>query len=312
VKIVKTSGDENLAMVFLAETDDGSLIEFVESVQPPLPRDKKWVLIVSTLKGCPVNCPICDAGGHYGGRLSADEIIWQINHLIRRRFKNGSVPVPHTKIQFARMGDPAFNPAVLTVLKKLPSLFDIPGVMPSISTVAPVTAADFLKDLKNIKDDQYPDGKFQMQFSVHTTDDSKRKILVPANTMTLAELARQGELFFTKGDRKITLNFAAVNGFPVDAASVAAFFNPSKFIIKLTPVNPTMSAAASHLKGSVIPGDSRSWRQLEESFKNRGYEVIISIGEQEENRIGSNCGMYVAKYRIKTAGQLKQEGQTIF
>ncbi|GAH48580.1 unnamed protein product, partial [marine sediment metagenome] len=31
-------------------------------------------------------------------------------------------------------------------------------------------------------------------------------------------------------------------------------------------------------------------------FKEWGFEVILSIGEMEENRIGSNCGQYVTKY----------------
>jgi len=31
-----------------------------------------------------------------------------------------------------------------------------------------------------------------------------------------------------------------------------------------------------------------------------GYEVLISIGEFEENRIGSNCGQYVSRYKGKS------------
>ena len=78
LEMVYTSGNDDLARVFVARTADGSPIEFVESIQPPYRREEKWVLIVSTLKGCPVGCPICDAGGDYRGKLTAEEILAQV------------------------------------------------------------------------------------------------------------------------------------------------------------------------------------------------------------------------------------------
>ncbi|MBN2803057.1 MAG: radical SAM protein [Deltaproteobacteria bacterium] len=299
MKIIETQGDDLLAKVFIASTDDGSLIEFVESVQPPLPRDKKWVLIVSTLKGCPINCPICDAGLKYGGKLSKGEIISQIDYLIRRRFPDGRVNIPLVKIQFARMGDPAFNSAVLDVLKELKNIYEIPGLMPSISTVAPVNSLNFLKELKDIKDELYADGKFQMQFSVHTTCDIERRKLVPAKTLSLKDIAKQGEEFFKKGDRKITLNFALVDGYPASPSVISDYFDPEKFILKLTPVNPTISSAKAGLYGAIDPDNDKSWIPLKQSFEEIGFDVIVSIGEQRENQIGSNCGMYVSTKRVE-------------
>ncbi len=51
MKITAKAGKEDIATVFIAEMDNGKLVEFVESVQPPIPREKKWVLIVSILYG---------------------------------------------------------------------------------------------------------------------------------------------------------------------------------------------------------------------------------------------------------------------
>ena len=65
MKILAKTGTEDVAIVYIAEMDNGRLVEFVESVQPPIPREKKWVLIVSTLYGCPVGCRFCDAGEYY-------------------------------------------------------------------------------------------------------------------------------------------------------------------------------------------------------------------------------------------------------
>jgi 23S rRNA (adenine2503-C2)-methyltransferase len=33
-----------------------------------------------------------------------------------------------------------------------------------------------------------------------------------------------------------------------------------------------------------------------------GYEVLVSIGELEENHIGSNCGQYITRYLDGGAG----------
>jgi len=293
LQIVDTHGDDELAKVFVARTGSGHCIEFVESVQPPVPRDEKWVLIVSTRKGCPVGCPICDAGGDYNGRLRAEEIIEQIDYLVRRRFPDGRVPTPKLKIQFARMGDPAFNPHVLDVLEQLPGLYDMPGLMPSISTVAPSGCASFLERLAAIKNRLYGNGRFQMQFSVHTTCDIERRRLIPVRTLSLCELAAAGEQFFATGDRRITLNFAPVIGFPLCARAISEFFDPEKFAIKLTPVNPTFSSRRFALEGALDPGHPDDIASLATPFKKAGFQTIISIGELRENQIGSNCGMYV-------------------
>lgn len=295
LKIIHTQGDDKLARVYIAECDDGSRIEFVESVQPPYSRDEKWVLIISTLKGCPVGCPICDAGGEYRGKLSRDEIMDQITAMIDPRFPDRSVPVPKLKIQFARMGDPALNDAVLTVLRELPDLYQMPGLLPSISTVAPAGCDRFLDNLIAIKNELYSGGRFQMQFSLHTTDEEARRKLVPVNTWTMQQMADYGDRFFVEGDRKITLNFAPAADQPLDPAALAPIFPPEKFIIKLTPINPTATARESGLVGLLDPNDGASCQRIVARFTDLGYETLLSIGEQQENEIGSNCGMFVAR-----------------
>jgi 23S rRNA (adenine2503-C2)-methyltransferase len=297
LKLVHTEGDDELARVFVLETADGARIECVESVQPPHPRQEKWVLIVSTLKGCPVGCPICDAGGDYRGRLTADEILGQVELMVRRRHPDGRVPARKLKVQFARMGDPALNDAVLEAIDILPSRVASDGLMPCVSTVAPIGRARFFDRLREIKDRMYPGGRFQMQLSVHTTDDRARRELVPARTLGLAEMAELGERFFAPGDRKVTLNFAPAVGLPLDPAALRPLFRPEVFAVKLTPVNPTRAARAAGLVGAVDPLDAQTCRAIARRFEEQGYDVILSIGDLRENAIGSNCGMYVGAVR---------------
>ncbi|MDZ4165753.1 MAG: hypothetical protein U1C55_11565 [Smithellaceae bacterium] len=293
MELIGYTGRDEVAMVYLAELGEGRLIEFVESVQPPLTREKKWVLMVSTLFGCPVQCLMCDAGSFYRGKLTAEEMLAQIDFLVDKRFPGRVIPSDNFKIQFARMGEPALNPAVLDVLKVLPDRYLAPGLMPSFSTIAPAGREDFFEELTRIKDSLYGAGRFQFQFSVHTTDETLRDRLIPAKKWNFQEMAKFGERFFQVGDRKITLNFSLAQDMPVDPALLLRFFDPERYLIKITPLNPTYKASHSGLTSYIDPLDQdREYRVVRE-LQEAHYQVIVSVGEREENRIGSNCGQYV-------------------
>ena len=293
MKTIARTGDENIAMVYVAVMDDGKLIEFVESVQPPLPREKKWVLIVSTLYGCPVGCRFCDAGEFYRGKLSQNDIISQIDYLIKNRFPNGKVEVEKFKIQFARMGEPALNHNVLDVLEELPQLYDAPGLMPTLSTIAPKGSEGFFAKLAKINEVIYKD-RFQLQFSIHTTDTELRDWLIPVEKWDMKKIAEYGEVFFRKGEKKVTLNFALAEGMPVDPNVLRRYFHPDKFLIKITSVNPTYRAKKNNISSKIIPDRDRY--EIIDALRTVGYQVILSIGELEENLIGSNCGQFISNY----------------
>lgn len=307
MKIIGEFGKEDLAKVYVASMREGNgyLVEFVESLQPPIPREEKWVLIVSSSFGCPVNCRMCDAGGHYLGKLTKDEILGQIDHMVKRRFPNGQVRIPKFKIQFARMGEPSLNPNVLDALRALREMYDAPGLMPCMSTLAPVGGRQFLDELIDIKNTFYLGGRFQLQFSIHTTDGGKRDELMPVKKWSLEEISEYGERYFQKGDRKVTLNFAMTQGYPVEPEVIAEHFDPAKFFIKVTPLNPTSKVKREKLQSSINPHDEGSSREVVQRFQELGFDTLLSIGELEENRIGSNCGQFVSLiqdsgYAIKT------------
>jgi 23S rRNA (adenine2503-C2)-methyltransferase len=308
MKVIASTGREDIALVYIVELEDGKLVECVESVQPPIPRGDKWVLLVSTMYGCPVGCAMCDAGGFYQGRPSAAGILEQIDFLVRQRFPDGHVPCKQFKIQFARMGEPALNPAVLEVLEQLPGRYHAPGLMPSLSTVAPAASGRFFERLLEIKRAHYPGGRFQFQFSLHTTDDRLREAIIPIRKWTLAEMAAYGERFYAPGDRKITLNFALARQNPLEADVLKRHFSPEKFLVKITPLNPTYRAAENGLASHVDPHAPDRGDAIVAALRRAGYEVIVSIGEAEENQVGSNCGQYLRAHL--EAGRKMEEGYT--
>jgi 23S rRNA (adenine2503-C2)-methyltransferase len=299
MELVREYGTDDLAKVYVFRIGEGDdhLIECVESLQPPRPRSEKWVLIVSTLFGCPVGCAMCDAGGGYGGKLTAEQIMDQIRFLVRSRFGGSAVPSRKFKIQFARMGEPSLNPAVLQVLERLPKEIDAPGLLPSLSSVAPAGSEPFFEELLQVKDELYGDGRFQLQFSIHSTDPDVRRQLIPVRCLPFEWIGEYGARFRNNGDQRISLNFAAVRDVPVEPAKLLRHFDPDLFLIKLTPLNPTANGAGASLLSGIDPDRPESGAPLVRRFEDAGYRVILSIGEVEENRIGSNCGQYVSRTR---------------
>jgi 23S rRNA (adenine2503-C2)-methyltransferase len=301
MKVRAWTGSDEIAAVYVAETDGGRQVEFVESVEPPIPRDEKWVLIVSTLFGCPGKCRFCDAGGCYLGPLDREEILFQTDYMIDRRYPDRRIPAGKFKIQFARMGDPVLNDAVLDVLDELPARYGAPGLMPALSTIAPAGRESFFERLIEIARSRYK-GRFQLQFSLHTTDPEKRDWLMPMSKWGFEEIADFGGRFHTKGGRKITLNFALAEGMPVDADVLTRHFDPEIYFVKITPVNPTYAAARNGIRSSVI--SCSGVESLIETVRARGYETLLSIGALEENAIGSNCGQYVRAF-LEAEGRLQ-------
>lgn len=296
IKIHASAGSEDIAMVYIVETSSGNLVECVESVQPPLPREKKWVVLVSTMFGCPIGCIMCDAGGYYHGKPTKEEILSQIDFLVGKRFPDGDIPCEQFKIQFARMGEPSLNQSVLDVLQELPQRYNAPGLMPSISTVAPIGTERFFGRLLEIKQGHYLGGRFQFQVSLHTTDIKLRDYFIPVKKWSFEQIGKYGERFFTTGDRKITLNFALAERMPVDPAELLKFFDPDKFMVKITPLNPTYRARENSLISYINPIDTDRKYEIIQALQESGYQVLLSIGEMEENFIGSNCGQYLRRH----------------
>ena len=130
------------------------------------------------------------------------------------------------------MGEPSLNPAVLEALRVLPSAYDAPGLLVSLSTVAPAKAEGFFDELIKVKEHLYGEGRFQLQFSIHTTDEKRRRKLIPIRTWSFERMAEYGARFcrLEEGDRKVTLNFAPMCGCPIDPSVVRENFDPDRFL----------------------------------------------------------------------------------
>ena len=81
---------------------------------------------------------------------------------------------------------------------------------------------------------------------------------------------------------------------PIDPDILLHYFNPKKFLIKITPINPTYQATVNKMSSSIL-SDKKNYDVIDR-LREVGYNVILSIGELEENYIGSNCGQHITNY----------------
>lgn len=294
MKVISRTAESELATVYIARNDSGRMVEFVESTQPPFSLSEKWVLIISTLFGCPVDCSFCDAGGKYRGRLSKEELLFQIDYPVMQRFPDRIIRTKKFKVQFSRMGEPSFNPAVLEVLEVLPGLYAWNQFIPSLSTIAPVGTEKFFDRLLEIKQRLFAE-TFQLQFSLHSTSLEQRNEWMPVKKWGFDEISAYGRKFYQPGGKKITLNFAVSENTVLQPSELARHFSPDIFLVKLTPVNPTYKAQSNRIV-SAISRNGLTGDELASGILSEGFEVILSVGEFEENLIGSNCGQYLQSY----------------
>ena len=94
---------------------------------------------------------------------------------------------------------------------------------------------------------------------------------------------------------------------PVDTDRIANIFDGENFLIKLTPLNPTYRARYHKIRPGFDPERPETINGLVSEFESRGFQVILSIGEMEENRIGSNCGQYLERMALSSPSGIKRK-----
>ena len=140
----------------------------------------------------------------------------------------------------------------------------------------------FFEKLLDVKRRKYAGGRFQLQFSIHTTDETLRGEIVPVKKWGFTRIADYAEGFIEDGDKKIALNFAIAEGMPVDVGVLIKHFNPQRFVIKITPINPTHRAVDNQLISYVNAYDGQRDYDVIDDLRSAGYEVIARESDPSE------------------------------
>lgn len=257
---------------------------------PLLPLTEKWVATISTQYGCSMGCEFCDVPKVGPGKNAT---IHDLQGEILSVITQPGTPrwTKRLNVHFARMGEPTWNPAVLDCGKWLHDhLGDTHNPHPVVSTMMPrhnQWLKVFIHNWMRIKNRVYR-GNAGLQISVNSTDSIERSRIFNGNACTLEEI-RDIMVGVIPVGRKITLNFA-VAGYKVDPTYLARLFDPSLYVVKLTPMHKTSMAISNMVATDGDYTTPEPYVELEHKFQDAGFETLVFIASKEEDEGRITCG----------------------
>lgn len=255
-----------------------------------LPLEEKWVITISTQYGCSMGCNFCDVSKVGPGQNATfKDLTRQV--LTGIKLHPEVQTTKRLNIHYARMGEPTFNPEILDATKWFKTHIDPEyKIHPVVSTMMPARnkwLKTFIHTWMRIKN-RLLNGQAGLQISINSTDENERFNIFGGHACTLESIAKIMEGVIPNG-RKITLNFAVAD-YAVDASILLKYFDPDDYIIKLTPMHKTQNAVDAGVRTEGDYTTYYPYRDLEESFKAVGYDVLVFIASEYEDESRITCG----------------------
>jgi len=288
---------KNIKADFLGYTKEINGVEH----QDTLPLTEKWVITISTQHGCSMKCKFCDVPKvPFKGNVSFSNLISQV---IMAMDSHPEVKHGRINLHYARMGEPTFNPNVLWSAYFLAGFLSKRGFEfhPVVSTMMPKNnpnLENFIRDWMLFKENFL--GNAGLQLSINTTDEKKRNYQFSNNCLSLEEISDLMDRVYFRNKvvpgRKITLNFALSDN-PIDAKLLRKLFNPEIYLCKITPMHKTLSSRENNLKTEDGYNFFYPYKEVEDNLKKEGFDVIVFIPSEEEEKSLITCGNLVLKNR---------------
>ncbi len=269
----------------LFQLADGQTIETVL-----MRYEKRRTLCISTQAGCAMGCVFC-ATGQMGffRNLSTGEIVGQVLHFARELAVEGEHV---TNIVMMGMGEPLHNyQPTLDAVDRLTDEngFNLGARKITISTVGLVPA------IRRYADEQR---QTPLAVSLHAATDAERDKLIPINKRwPLAELIDACRYYTDKTGRRLTIEWALINGENdtiQQAQALGQLVQGMLCHVNLIPLNPTQGY-----------GGRPSSRQRVEAFQQElaKYGVTSTVRVRRGIDIQAGCGQL--RDRVMLAGQIR-------
>lgn len=242
---------------------------------------KRTVVCCSTMSGCPVGCIFCGTGKRFVRNLSAEEIVFQVAHILDGIDTDIDKKCEKLQIMFMSMGEPMLNwSEVERAICILNSYY--PHAQLLISTMG-------IKDKKTFTDivllsKQY--NKVGLQFSIHAHTDEKRSRLIPfKNKWTLEEIRNAGVEWSISTGRPVFLNYCVDenNSSDEEANELMKIFPPAMFNFTFSVI----CSADETLKGAGYRNLDKI-RAFEQKFMKKGYNTMV-FDPAGQDDIGGGC-----------------------
>lgn len=255
----------------------------------------KLVVTVSSQKGCPMNCNFCDCPKlGFKGNATLPELVTEImSGVALSGIKHGK----RLNVHYARMGEPTFNPNVITSAEYIAKMLEDKNSDVTFDEYHPVVSTMMPKANKNLKEFLHrwvetgfvyggEDG-FGLQFSINTLDEDDRNAMFRNRSMSLQEISDVIRELPMPKKRKYTLNFAVTSKSNLDVELMNKYFDKEKCIVKITPIHETVEAVD---EGYEIVKDFDVYEKFEQPLVDDGWDVIVFVPSREEDADRITCG----------------------
>lgn len=266
---------------FIFKCEDGSLIESVL-----IPDQERLTLCLSTQVGCPLDCQFCATGQMgYKRNLTVFEIIDQFIQTSKHSDRL------ITNIVYMGMGEPFLN--YENTLKSLlifssALAFDISAKKITISTAGiPDKIIDFA----------HQPFKGKLAFSLHSTDEGIRNLIMPINKKySLKENIEALEYFYKQTRRRITFEYILLKGINDSDKDVQGLVKLSKRIPSKINIIPFNSIAHTNPKGLGAQLEPTSQEEFDAFVeKLRKNNLTVFVRNTKGNDIAGACGQLATK-----------------
>ena len=255
----------------------------------------KLVVTVSSQKGCPMNCNFCDCPKlGFKGNATLPELVTEImSGVALSGIKHGK----RLNVHYARMGEPTFNPNVITSAEYIAKMLGDENSDVTFDEYHPVVSTMMPKTNKNLKEFLHKwvetgfvyggeDG-FGLQFSINTLDEDDRNAMFRNRSMSLQEISDVIRELPMPKKRKYTLNFAVTSKSNLDVELMNKYFDKEKCIVKITPIHETVEAVD---EGYEIVKNFDVYEKFEQPLVDDGWDVIVFVPSREEDADRITCG----------------------
>lgn len=254
--------------------------------------EDRTVICCSVQSGCPVGCKFCGTGKKFLRNLTSNEIVEQINWVIKNKGIN-TKKIKKFQIMFMSMGEPFlnYNNVELAIIK-LNNKYSNAQLL--LSTIAPKK----LDELKRFILLSKRINKIGLQFSIHNPTNKSRNNLIPfKNKLSLEEVRDYGIEWWKETGRKPYCNYCVNknNHSQKDFNNLRKIFPPNVFSFTFSVVcaKDENMKKASYRNLNII-------NKFTKRFHETGYNTRI-FDPAGQDDIGGGCGQlwYVQNFLKK-------------
>lgn len=267
--------------------DDEKKLEFL-SIRPKNDFDK-WIIELSSQKGCQKRCRICDIWKcGFLGNAGAEDLKYQLSTIFNEEANLKEVSC--LEIVFNRNGEPSYNPAIISFIKNelcdfVKEYVNATIINPVIYTMMPNDNSNlerFIRDFVQIKNDVY-DGHADLILSVNTTDDIDRNKQRAGYASSLFQMSRMLQSLPDPEGEKYILSFAITKNTLIDVNLLTRLFNNHKWKVQLSLLHETETAKQNGLYKEATEEDMK---RIAYDLAEKGWVVETLVPKYVEWDIG--------------------------